>query len=84
MEALAERQFFDELGSKLNSLQKILSDNGKELYVLITPSKARFCEDKIPIFQNAIVQNIGCFVLWVASVLYLVGLSYNPFIYFKF
>ncbi|WP_035765216.1 alginate O-acetyltransferase AlgX-related protein [Butyrivibrio sp. NC2002] len=40
--------YFDELISKLESLQSLCKENGKELYIFVTPSKAFFCKDMIP------------------------------------
>lgn len=40
--------YFTSLGENLSQLQRILNDNGKELYVFITPSKAHFYKEYIP------------------------------------
>ncbi len=40
--------YFTSLGENLSQLQKMLNDNGKELYVFITPSKAHFYKEYIP------------------------------------
>lgn len=45
---VADEQYFVELIDKLEKLQSVLSEDGKELYIFITPSKAYFCGDKIP------------------------------------
>lgn len=39
---------------------------------------------KIKFWKNITFTRIRYLVLWIISVLYLTGLSYNPFIYFKF
>lgn len=39
--------YYAELGEKLGKLRDILAESGKELYVFVTPSKARFYDDKI-------------------------------------
>ena len=38
----------DALSKQLQDLQQTLAQNGKELYVFLTPSKARFFPDKMP------------------------------------
>jgi len=40
--------YYRELGEKLGRLRDLLAANGKELYVFITPSKARICRAEIP------------------------------------
>lgn len=37
-----------------------------------------------PFFRKPTVSRVLYLLLWVGSVIYMVGLSYNPFIYFKF
>ena len=44
----------DETISKLERLQALMKEEGKELYLFITPSKAYFCKDKIPPFFFAL------------------------------
>ena len=44
-----ENQMNDTI-SKLEQLQDLLNEEGKELYLFITPSKAYFCKDKIPYY----------------------------------
>ena len=39
---------------------------------------------RFKIWNSSLCVNIRYLTLWIISVLYLVGLSYNPFIYFKF
>ncbi|WP_022760430.1 alginate O-acetyltransferase AlgX-related protein [Butyrivibrio sp. AD3002] len=41
-------EYFDELMDKLEEIQNICEENGKELFVFVTPSKAYFCKDMIP------------------------------------
>lgn len=43
-----EPEYFQNLLNKLERLDQILKENGKELYLFITPSKAHFFRDKIP------------------------------------
>ncbi len=45
---VSNEAYFSELVVKLENLQAVLNDAGKELYIFITPSKAYFCNDKIP------------------------------------
>lgn len=42
------------------------------------------CLKKFKFWNNVTFERVRYLVLWVVSVLYLIGLSYNPFIYFKF
>ncbi len=42
-----DSEYFSELSDKLGRFKELLSANGKELYVFITPSKAHFCRDRI-------------------------------------
>lgn len=44
----SSEEYFNNLGKNLKKLQNLLDDNGKELYVFITPSKAHFFKDYIP------------------------------------
>lgn len=46
--APSDEEYFLELGSNLLALKKLLSENNKELYVFITPSKADFYREYIP------------------------------------
>lgn len=39
---------------------------------------------KIKMWNNDIFAKLRYLAIWIISVLYLIGLSYNPFIYFKF
>ena len=39
---------------------------------------------KVAVLKNETVVYAGCLLLFIVSVVYLSGLSYNPFIYFKF
>lgn len=48
----------------------------------ITPVFRRFSEKKI--FQYSVFSKLLYLLLWVISLLYMIGLSYNPFIYFMF
>lgn len=41
----------------ISTLKEILKSNGKELYVFISPSKAHFCEEKIPNLYKSILDN---------------------------
>ena len=41
-------EYFENLGNNLVTLEQLLSENDKELYVFITPSKAHFYKDYIP------------------------------------
>ncbi|MFV0465970.1 MAG: MBOAT family O-acyltransferase [Lachnospiraceae bacterium] len=50
--------------------------------LLCTPVKNLFRNVKI--IQNETLRRIFYLALWCTSVIYMVGLSYNPFIYFKF
>jgi len=43
-----ERQYYDDIGERLEKLRDLLEEGGKELYVFITPSKADFFRDRIP------------------------------------
>ena len=45
---VTDPNYFEDLMNKLTQLDRILQENGKELYLFITPSKAYFCKDKIP------------------------------------
>lgn len=38
----------EELRGKLERLERLLEDNGKELYIFITPCKVRYTEDELP------------------------------------
>lgn len=42
------------------------------------------CLQKIKIWKNSTFTRVRYLMLWIVSILYLTGLSYNPFIYFKF
>lgn len=44
----SSEEYFITLGANLSRLQKLLDENGKELYIFITPSKAHFCREYIP------------------------------------
>lgn len=44
---IEDEMLLQDLGQKLISLEKILKENGKELYIFMTPNKAHFCSDKI-------------------------------------
>lgn len=44
----------DSTISKLEKLQLLLNEHGKELYLFISPSKAYFCKDKIPDYYFAL------------------------------
>lgn len=44
----SSEEYFDTLGSNLAQLQELLEENGKELYIFITPSKAHFYREFIP------------------------------------
>lgn len=46
--APSSEEYFDSLGKNLLQLKELLEDNGKELYVFITPSKAHFCKEYLP------------------------------------
>ena len=48
----ADPHYFPELINKLEALQDMLNEAGKEVYVFITPSKAYFCQDKIPNYYS--------------------------------
>lgn len=41
--------YFEELANDLQKLSYELEKNGKELYIFISPSKADFCKDSIPV-----------------------------------
>ncbi len=41
-------EYFENLGSSLATLSELLAQSGKELYVFITPSKARYFRENIP------------------------------------
>ena len=43
-----DESHYEELGQKLQELKNLLLAQGKEFYIFITPSKARFCREKIP------------------------------------
>ena len=45
-------EYCDETIEKIVKLRRLLSENGKELYFFITPSKADFKKDKIPWYYN--------------------------------
>lgn len=45
----SSEEYFDTLGSHLAQLQGLLEENGKELYIFITPSKAHIYRDFIPV-----------------------------------
>ncbi len=47
--APASEEYFAQLGDKLELLQEQLNNNGKELYIFITPSKAHICKEEIPL-----------------------------------
>lgn len=38
----------EELRGKLEQLERLLEDNGKELYIFITPCKVRYTEEELP------------------------------------
>lgn len=42
-------EYFAELGEKLCRLRDTMAENGKELYVFISPSKAHYFREKIPL-----------------------------------
>lgn len=44
----SSEDYFNTLGSNLVQLQGLLKENGKELYIFITPSKAHFYREYIP------------------------------------
>ncbi len=46
--APADEEYFAALTDKLSTLNSLMQQNGKELYVFITPSKAHYYKDKIP------------------------------------
>lgn len=48
----AEEGYYTDLVDKLESLQELLNQNGKELFLFITPSKAYFYQDQIPRYYN--------------------------------
>lgn len=41
-------EYFATLGTNLAQLKTLLEQNGKELYVFVTPSKADYCKEYIP------------------------------------
>ena len=45
---VSDEDYFNELIEKLEKLDRICADHGKEMYIFLTPSKAYFCKDKIP------------------------------------
>lgn len=53
-------EYFTELGENLARLQALLEENGKELYVFISPSKAHYVRDKIP-YRYELLSNEGAF-----------------------
>ena len=42
-----DMSWLQELEVQLQDLDALLQENGKELYIFITPSKAHFCSDKV-------------------------------------
>lgn len=44
-----------DLVAKLEKLNALFEENGKELYIFITPSKAHFCKDKIPAYYDGVM-----------------------------
>ena len=50
----ASEEYFQQLGEKLEKLGEMLEANGKEMYIFITPSKAHFCYDKIPMLYKMV------------------------------
>ena len=53
--SVSSDEYFVQLQTKLESFAKLLRDNGKELYLFITPSKAHFTQEDIP-WRYALLQ----------------------------
>ena len=45
---VSDEDFFNNLIDELVRLDRLCAQNGKELYVFITPNKASFCKEQIP------------------------------------
>ncbi|HBA48964.1 MAG TPA: hypothetical protein DCZ91_14445 [Lachnospiraceae bacterium] len=58
--APSSEEYFAELGENLTRLRALLEENGKELYVFISPSKAHYIRDKIP-FRYELLSREGTF-----------------------
>lgn len=56
----SSEEYFAELGENLARLQGLFEENGKELYVFISPSKAHYIRDKIPL-RYELLSNEGIF-----------------------
>lgn len=51
--------------------------------IIFSVTRLKFLQ-KIKFWRNTIFVRVRYLLLWIISVLYLTGLQYNPFIYFKF
>jgi len=52
----SNEELFDMIND-ISMLKEILKSNGKELYVFLSPSKAHFCEEKIPNLYVSMLDN---------------------------
>lgn len=53
----SSEEYFDNLGDNLLQLQKLLEENEKELYIFITPSKAHFYREYVPLGYELLSAN---------------------------
>lgn len=44
----SDAKYYEKLITKLETLQELMAEQGKELYIFITPNKAHFFKDKLP------------------------------------